>query len=273
MGPRFAEIPGLPLMQLYGGWYLIYNKFILCAVVECSLLPTINWAAVLEAIVRTELHALEVVFGKFELLLRGLSLGSLSVGILGRSPPPTLDCWLAVVATVLLVVGIVSGIVPCPRFCVIVVRGVFCGQLTRYAALAPTVLGVRTLEGLLLRGAPLSKTAGEIAYCPQPIVNADAPVIVFMSVQVLQLVEILLSPDHKLKSGCRLGLISFLFPLVLRLRPESRSSEIEITRRSSVATFQCEDGPVAREIRSMWRIVLSRGLLRGPVLEAWCSAS
>ncbi|GKF60249.1 hypothetical protein Tco_0177035, partial [Tanacetum coccineum] len=53
-----------------------------------------------------------------------------------------------------------------------------------FAALAPTVLGVRTWR-TFTRGAPLFKLAVDIATA-QPIMDADAPVIVFMSVQVLQ---------------------------------------------------------------------------------------
>ncbi|GJS16713.1 hypothetical protein Tco_0411185 [Tanacetum coccineum] len=69
-------------------------------------------------------------------------------------------------------------------FLVVRLGGISEGRAYSSAALAPTVLGVRAWRTFTW-GAPLSKPAVDIATA-QPIADADASVIAFMSVQVLQ---------------------------------------------------------------------------------------
>ncbi|GJZ09729.1 ribonuclease H-like domain-containing protein [Tanacetum coccineum] len=141
------------------------------------------------------------------------------------------------------------------------------------AALAPTVLGVRTWR-TFTRGAPLSKPAVDIATA-QPIMDADAPVIVFMSVRVLQVsclsARNLLSDSTKYWRSTVILSAPFLSVarwryFVLRTKVKSGLSSVLVI--VAVGWVVPRDGPVAGKTRSCGALVLPEACLE-TCLEAW----
>ncbi|GJW29191.1 hypothetical protein Tco_0046066 [Tanacetum coccineum] len=146
------------------------------------------------------------------------------------------------------------------------------GRAYSSAALAPTVL--ESELGDFHRGAPLSKPAVDIATA-QPITDADAPVIVFMSVQVLQVSRLstrnfLSDPTEYWRSTV---ILSAPFLLVARwryfvLRTEVKSGLSSVLVIVAVGWVVPRDGPVAGKTRSYGVLVLPEACLE-TCLEAW----